>query len=447
MSATINRISALLLLAFVLLAGALGLIVSNGPSLVAREDNPRPILTERRIPRGRILDRHGEIIVESIPDDGFYTRRTRYPNAAPFAGYYSINYGTSGVEQAFDSTLRGTLGLDPVQARVNDLLHLNPIGHAVQLTIDLSAQRLADSLLGHRTGAVVVLSVPDGDLLALSSHPTFDPNTLDEQWDALRADLSAPLLNRATQGQYQPGTALQPILLGEALRREAVTLDDTPEFPAMPFRIDARTLACRDEAGIVTLADAFRSACPGPFADLGPLLGGSTFEEIVVTWGLTETNVVGVQGAQPITSSFALTDTQALRQFAVGQGPLTVTPLHMALAASTLAAHGELRPPRIVSATESIDGVWKPFARSAATRLLPANIADQVVAAMPHTDDLAWHAGEGLSGSSRLRWFIGLAPIDRPRYAVVVLIEDPADATAGHPAIEIGQALLAALSR
>ena len=446
MPASIGRISALLLLAFVLLAGALGYTAATGPSLTARVDNPRHILAERRILRGRISDRFGETIVETIGTPGSYARRVRYPDAAPVAGYYSINYGRSGIEQAFDATLRGQLDLDPAQAHLNALLHRSPAGRGVQLTLDLSVQRMADALLRGQSGAVVVLSVAGGEVIAMSSQPTFDPNTLDENWDTLRADPAAPLLNRATQGQYQPGTAFQPVLLSEVLRREAGSLDETPEFPTTPFRIDSRALACREEAGVVTLADAFRAACPGPFADLGAVLGGAALQELVATWGLTETSVVELGAARSLTQPLALTDTQSLRELAAGQGSLTVTPLHMALVASTLAARGEMRPARIVSATQAIDGAWQPAPRPEARRVLPASVADQVVAAMPRDGDSVWHAGEGLSGALRLLWFIGMAPVDRPRYAVAVLVEVAADAPQPERfAIEIGQTLLKSL--
>ncbi|MGH2593023.1 MAG: penicillin-binding transpeptidase domain-containing protein [Anaerolineae bacterium] len=447
---SINRISALLLIAFALLIGALGYWAASGPSLTAREDNPRRVLDERRILRGAILDRDGAVIVQTVGQPGAYARHTLYPDAAPFIGYYSINYGTSGVEQAFDGTLRGTAGVDPLQARVDRLLHVSPSGRAVQLTIDLDVQRTADALLAKRgrTGAIVVLSVPAGDILALSSQPTFDPNTLDDNWDTLRANPSAPLLNRATQGQYQPGTALQPILLGEALRRGAAALDDTPEFPVSPLRIDGRELMCRDTTDVVTLVDAFRAACPAPFADLGAVLGSDALWNIAARWGLTATNATGIQSTAPITRSLPLTDTRALREFAAGQGPLTMTPLQMAVVAAALAARGEMPAPRIVSGTQSIAGSWQLADRSLTRRVLPSGTGEQVAAAMRQSDNLAWHAGIGLSGPARLLWFIGFTPIDRPKYAIAVLIEAGADELGSdQDAFAIGQVLLTALPR
>ncbi len=448
MPTSINRIAALLLLAFALLAGALGYWVASGPALTARPDNPRRILAEQRILRGAILDRDGEVIVETIGEPGAYVRHTRYPDAAPVTGFNSLNYGSSGVEQIFDSTLRGTLGRDPIEAQIDELVHVYRPGRAVQLTIDLDAQRIADALLGDRAGAIVVLSVPGADILALSSRPTFDPNTLDENWDALRTDPSAPLINRATQGQYQPGTALQPSLLSEALRRGVAALDDTPGFPTSPFPIDSQALECRTTRNVVTLADAFRAACPLPFADLGATLGSQTLADMVATWELTQTNVIGLQTGAPFTLSLALTNTQAVREFAAGQGSLTVTPLQMATVAATLATRGNMPTPRIVSATQTTGGMWQPIERQPARRILPIVFANDVTAALPRNAGVAWHAGIGLSGSTRLLWFIGFAPEDYPKYAVAILIERGKD-TAGsdRDALEIGQRLLAALPR
>jgi cell division protein FtsI/penicillin-binding protein 2 len=120
----------------------------------------------------------------------------------------------------------------------------------------------------------------------------------------------------------------------------------------------------------------------------------------------------------------------------------------MALAASTLAARGQMPTARIVSATQSIDGMWQPVERPLARTVLPRDIADRIVAMLPHTDDIVWHAGEGLSGSSRLLWFIGMAPVERPKYAIAVLVETSAGVLAlNQSAAEIGQELLSALPR
>ena len=460
---SINRVALIALIAFAVLAGALGFWAASGATLTAREDNPRRIFAEQRTRRGTILDRDGEAIVETTGEPGAYTRSTLYPDAAPVAGYYSINYGASGVEQAFDSTLRGALGSDPLRANVDALMHVQPEGRDAQTTLDLDVQRVADALLAGRTGAIVVLSVPDGEVLALSSHPTFDPNTLDENWDRLRADPASPLLNRATQGEYQPGTALQPVILAEALRRGIAALDDAPEAPAAPFAIDSQSLTCRAADGpstlppsgvagqaVRTLSDAFHSACPAPFADLGAALGSDALWSVAATWALTDTGIMGIASRPPITLAVPLTDTQALREFAVGQGELTVSPLQMAAVASTLASRGVLASPRVISATESADGTWQAAGRVAPRRIAPTSVVQQVVSAMPHAErgDVTWHAGSGLSGRSKLHWFIGFTPVDAPRYAAVVLIEDAGGRLASERgAVEIGLKLLTALPR
>ena len=445
MAKPINRIAAVMLIAFMLLIGSLSGWAIDGPSLTARDDNPRRILDERRILRGAILDRRGEIIVETTGKASSYVRHSRYPDAAPFTGYYSINYGTTGVEQALDLVLRGTEDLDVQQLQIDKLLHVYPAGRSVQLTIDLRMQRQVDALLHEHRGAAVLLALPAGDILALSSQPTFDPNRLDEVWHNLRNDPAAPLLNRATQGHYQPGTALQPVWIAEALRRGLTTLDSAPDYPTAPVPIDSKSLSCRTTQDVVTLADALRAACPKPVADLGPMFGGDTLWEIAASWGLTTTNVTGVQADQPITRTDRLTSTRALREFAAGQGELTVSPLQMAIAMAALASGGEMPAPRIVSGTQSTDGTWRSRPGESTRRVLPQAIAQEVIQAMNSAPDAAWHAGVGLSGPARLLWFAGFAPVESPQYVLVVVIEqDLSDSD--QEAVQIGLVLLGALS-
>jgi peptidoglycan glycosyltransferase len=447
MPRSIDRIAGLLLIAFVVLAGTLGYWAMSGAGLTARQDNPRRILAERRILRGPILDRDGRAIVETVGEPGAYLRRTIYPDAAPFTGYYSINYGTTGVEQAFDGVLRGATGRDPLAAYWDDVLHVNPAGFGAQLTIDLDVQRIADALLDGQPGAIVVLSIPGGEVLALSSRPTFDPNTLDDNWEALRADPTAPLLNRATQGQYQPGTAFQVMLLSEVLRRGVAGLDDPLTTPAEALAIDSQRLACLGDGDAVTLADAFRLACPLPLADLGIELGSQALWEIAATWHLTETTAIGIQSSAPITAMIPLTTTAALREFAAGQGPLTVTPLQMASVAATLAARGQFHPPRLISATQTTAGIWQSFDVEPSRRIVPVAAVEPVVAAMRRDGDVAWHAGIGLSGAEKRLWFLGFAPAARPEFAVALLLERGEDgAGSNQDVVQLGVELLERLA-
>ena len=201
----------------VVLSGAAGYWgVARSADLTARSDNPRLIDAERAIQRGPILARDGTVLARSEPIQSsaarqaptVYARRYPRPAAAPAIGYASWRHGTGGIETYADAILRGSL------TAFDRLLHRPQIGAAFTTTLDIALQeKLYRALAGATTdasrGAGIIIDWQTGEVLALASAPSFDPNRLDEDWDKLRADTQAPLLNRATQGLYQPGPLLQ----------------------------------------------------------------------------------------------------------------------------------------------------------------------------------------------------------------------------------------------
>jgi len=176
------------------------------PFLVSRDDNPRPIIAEQKIRRGRLLAADGTPIADTIlGDDDLAQRRYLYPDLSSVTGFYSIRYGTGGTEDLFDPALRGTAGRTAEALQLDELLHRPLVGEDVELTINLPAQLAADRALDDREGAIVMMDIGTGAIVVMASHPTYDPNLLDEQWDTLRNDERAPLINRATQGLFPVG--------------------------------------------------------------------------------------------------------------------------------------------------------------------------------------------------------------------------------------------------
>src|SRR5512141_1947746 len=219
MSKSIQRVSLAFIAVFGILSLALGFWSIASPGLIERTDNPRLIFDEQKIQRGAILDRYDRIMAETIPLSGTLIRHYTDRSSAPVVGYYSINFGRSEIEEALEETLRGPYGF------LDRLLHRDRIGHSVRLTIDASIQRqLANQF--DQPGGAIVLSIPDGAIIATASYPSFDPNTLDENWKALASDPASPLLNRATQGLFQPGAIFETPLLADAIEngRAALTL-------------------------------------------------------------------------------------------------------------------------------------------------------------------------------------------------------------------------------
>jgi len=454
-SRPINRqilhLTCVLSLALAILAATCGYwAIARAEPLRARDDNPRRVLYEQRILRGSILDRKGAVLAHSEATEGdAVERRYPAPEAAPAIGYASLRHGTGGVEEAFDAVLRGEAGRTAWQAAWDDLLQRPPSGQDVQVTLDADLQVQAQRALRGHAGAVVLLDAASGDVLAMASNPTFAPERLDERWEELSEDANAPLVNRATQGLYQPGTALQTIVLAEALTRRLTELSAPAPDAAQTLSVNGGRLGCSATISQpYTLAEAYSAACPAPFADLGERLGPKGMAQAIERWKLTVTPPpleVPTEAADWYAD--VLSTTAALRAEAIGQGELVVSPLQMALVAGTLANEGVMPAPRLALRVQEADGAWYEHSSLGEPEsVIAPSIALSLLAGWKsYGDGVAGHWGAAMAGEEKSphAWFLGVAPEEAPRYAVAILLEHPADP---QRAMEIGNALLRAAS-
>jgi len=442
---SLSHIACAVSLALAVLAATCGYwSVAQAGWLVAREDNPRRVEYEQRIVRGRILDREGVVLADvEVGPSGIVTRTYPLPEAAPVVGYASLRYGTGGIEAAFDGELRGEAGRSAWEVAWADLLHRPPQGRDVQLALDADLQRLAQQALEGSSGAIVLLDARTGEVLAMASSPTFDPARLDEEWDRLREDPAAPLVNRATQGLYQPGAALETMVLAEGLERGLVHIDDPASPLTATVQVNGFAVGCLGEVEPGgDWAMAYRAACPGPFAVLGEQLGVEGLSAAVGRWGLAEPPLLEVAAEAGDWSP----GDPALE--AVGQGSLTVSPLQMALAAAAVAGGGRMPAPRLVVRLEGAQGGWRALdARGAPREVLPSDLAGDLLTAWgQYGPEVRGHLGAAVAGEGQPphAWFLGVAPADAGRYSVAVLLEHPDDPAR---AAEVGRAVLEAALR
>jgi cell division protein FtsW (lipid II flippase) len=340
--------------------------VVAAPYLVSRADNPRPIVLEQQIRRGRLLTEDGTPLAETMLDEnGLAVRRYPYPNLSSVTGYYSLRYGAGGTEAAFDPILRGTAGRAEAELWLGDLLHRIPAGQDVTLTISLPAQLAADKALGEREGAVVVLEVESGAIVVMSSYPTYDPNRLDELWEELRRqDRRAPLLNRATQGLFPVGDLARLV-------------------------------------GLIGLAEAGTTIPPAPLAaPLPPLLaplGRPGYLATIHQLALDQP-VPGLPSYGARLPDFDAHET--IRD-------LAVSPLHMARVIAAAELEGRLPAP-ILSRQAAGAGTQTPGV-SPATALYVRSVLPQVA---PQVVGLSGQATPKDTGREALSWFVGLAPAE-----------------------------------
>ncbi len=187
--------------------------VVRGPDLLSRTDNARRSIADHYVRRGSLLDRDNQRITITETNGNPFVRKYSYPNLAPVSGYTHPVYGQAGLEASLDGYLRGFEGNPSSLIWWHHLLYgTPPPGLDVRLSIDLDLQKKADELLANHAGAIVLLNAQSGEILAMASHPTYDPNFLDETGDQLRTDPAAPLVNRAAQGSYPSASLLDPLL-------------------------------------------------------------------------------------------------------------------------------------------------------------------------------------------------------------------------------------------
>ncbi len=458
-----------------LLVGAAYWAVNGSGTILLRSDNPRIFAAEAAVQRGAIFDRNGALIAHSLPTSqrvGAAMRRI-YPDMAFFGtvGYFSQRYGVNGVEAAYDSLLHGRArAADDARDLMNTLLRRPRTGDDVMTTLDSSVQAaLADGFEGYRGGAVV-LDARSGEVLGLISRPTYDPNTLDADWETLVSAPDNPFFNRAVQGRYQPGGALESVLMASALLT-GLDLDTTFERGAEPLILNGLTMTCAipsvpDTAmSSITLRQAYFQSCPRAFAALGDLLPDGVLNTTIRSFQIAV--IPDFPGYPPNPTPTPMPDeptpeaeTPANEAFFVGQGTLLVSPLSMARIAAGIANDGDAPQPRLLRAIRpSGTSAWMadstfipttPMTTQSAARgvqrLMREAVESGVVAgARVPGIDVGGHVSFAYTGDETLTWFLAFAGDGAGRRVALALVlegaADPAHAT------QIGaRALAAALS-
>jgi peptidoglycan glycosyltransferase len=465
MTKELNRVTFALLAIFVIIAiSASYWATVEADSMLDRPDNLRRVIQEQSIRRGTIYDRNGERLayndILTMPGEITLAQRMYpYPEAASAVGYYSYNYGTAGIEKVFNDDLTGANALTEWGRLKNDALHRTQVGADVLSTIDLDVQIAVGDAMAGTSGAAVVVEVPSGRVIAMVSHPGFDPNVLDSQWDLLTEDKeTSPLLNRVTAGLYQPGGALQTIILAAMLSTYpdlTATAAEVLNVPApnarQPVEANGLTLRCLD--GVpdreLTLAEAYVFGCPYPFASaVGNTLTPNDLWDRFDVLGLLDPPTLA--GFDPAAGELppalnTMTSAEDLIAAAVGQSELTVTPLQMVQIIAAIANGGNAIPLHLVDAlrepgSDTWESVDSPTSQPALLRtdvaaalrlaMLQAAAQSPCVRAASRGDLVLYgHCAAAYSGpaATSFVWFTGFVDLpedsDATALAVVVVIE------------------------
>jgi penicillin-binding protein 2 len=398
-------------------------------------------------------------------------------------GAKPLTRGLMGIERACEAWLAGVPGEAEEEIdRRGKLLATNverdPLnGHDLELTLDVQLQQAAEAILDRalerngnaRGGAIVVLDVHGGDVLALASAPRFDPNAFalsdTERIARTLRDAGRPLFDRATRMALPPGSLFAPIAAVAMLESGRVP-SQTP-FHCQGYLHDPDSLRCpiyRQQGeghGDVTLADALARHCNVYFLHYAGVIGADPLVACARRFGFgTTTGILlpdEVRGNLPLPISrtgnpqkdWANGDAQLL---AIGQGAVTVTPLQMARAFAAIANGGRLLTPRLVrnSAEQSSAGIQIGNLSSSALaqiregmhRAIENTVGDAHDALSTVTNDVAGliATGEVAGATSDHAWCAGYVPAATPRYAFVVCIEHAGDGL--HHAAPLAKRLL-----
>lgn len=450
--ANIRSLTLVIALAFLVTSVGVGYwTLVAGDELSTDPYNPRLVAAIRDRPRGFITDVAGTKLAESAQVGNTYKRVYADKSLAHVTGYASFQFGASGIEAAYAESLIGQDPADPLsQWRARYLRERAPPG-AVVLGIDPKVQQAAVAALGNRRGAIVALDPRNGMILASASWPQYDaslisdPATEEAAWKQVNEDPNRPLINRATQGLYPPGSTFKIITGAAALENGVdpnakIRVDD-------PWQADRSwgTYFVRSSSrahGDYTMADAFRLSENIYFAKVGLQLGGQKIAEYAQRFGIGSATRCDIpSGRGQVSRTGQLDRPTLIADTSYGQGELLASPLQMALVAASIGMGGVMPTPhyatevrdaaghaiRVIAPGPSGQVIGLEAARSLTTMLVGAVEgpgAFAFAAKIPGVR-VAGKTGsaENPSGAPH-GWFIGFAPADAPTVAVAILLEN-----------------------
>ncbi|MDX3657795.1 penicillin-binding protein 2 [Streptomyces sp. ID05-26A] len=483
MNTPLRRVGmAMMVMILLLLGNATWVQVINADEWRKNAYNRRVLLDEYARKRGLITVADGTVIadVKETSDRLRFLRTYGAGKAyAPVTGYLSVTYGTSGMERAENDLLNGSD--DRLFARrVSALITgRDPVGGNVQLTLNAKVQQTAYDQLTAKgfTGSVVAIKPDTGEILAMASTPSYDPNLLashdvNEQaaaWKQLNADDSGdPLLNRATQALYPAGSTLKVVVAAAALAdgknkdtqytaKGSITLPGSqtplPNFNGTPC----------GPGETVSMETALAKSCNTAFGEMAGQLGANKLRRQAEKFGFNDPDLT-VPLAVETSTLGSIPDDAALYQTGIGQRDVQITPLENAVIAATIANNGKRMQPYLVSKIlgpdlKAIDETDPDEVESAMSTANANALRDMMIQSEINTGgegrlqnvQVASKTGTAEHGADVKKnnphaWYIAFAPAQKPEIAIAVIVEDGGDrglgATGGKVAAPIGRAVM-----
>ena len=450
----------------------------------------RQLIAEYKVDRGSILAADGTtVLASSRKSPGDLRFQRRYPHGELYAhetGFYSFVFGRTELEQAFNDFLAGDAP-ELLQQTLTDLILGRPKqGATIVTTLVPEIQEAAAAAAAAEAGDVAIAAIDPatGDVLALVSEPTYDPNLLASQdpkvvrdsWDALNEDPDKPLLSRASDELFPPGSTFKLVTASAALENGfgPDSLWPNPnelDLPLTDATIENFGGSTCSGGSQITLADALRQSCNVVFGEVGLELGADALAEQAREYGFTAEpgddlvpfDIPWTSGVFPAPETFAERE-PAVAISAIGQQDVAANPLQMALVAAAIGNGGvEMQPRLVTEARDPTGQVIAEFAPQEFSQPLSAANAAALTQMMvgvveSGTGTAAQIPGVTVAGKTGTAqhgeganphaWFVSFAPAEAPEVAVAVIVLDggslSSEATGGQLAAPIARAVLEA---
>jgi len=477
----IRRVTIALVILFLgLLCNVEYIQVLQAGSLSKRPDNRRVLLDEYSRERGPILV-GGTPIAESVPTKDSLKYLRKYPDGPLYAqitGFYSSIYGRSDLEQTQNQILAGTDNRLFVRRVIDLVSGQEPSGGSVLLTINPKAQKAAAEAMGNMKGAVVAIEPKTGKILAMVSHPTYDPNALashdvatqQKAWKKLTRDKQQPMLNRATQSRFPPGSTFKLVTAAAALstgkfkpstKLPSPRVLDVPQTSKDIHNENGST--CGAVNGRLTMSAALAVSCNTTFAGLGLRIGQDVLRTQAQKFGFGSYDLDDLPGASSVFPPNL--NPPQLAQSSIGQFDVAATPLQMAMVSAAIANGGQVMKPYLSAVVRGPDlrplSITKPQVLSqAVTPEVARQLTKMMVGVVAHGTgttaqmsglEVAGKTGTAQSAPTRkpYAWFTSFAPAKDAQVAVAVVIEDAdiprSDIAGGRLAAPVAKAVMEAV--
>ena len=433
--------------------------VFDAQALKEKHANKRPLLEQQQIRRGRILAADGTVLAKSVAKGKGDSLRfvRRYPERALYGhpiGYSFVTEGDSEFERFHNDQLIGQES--EFGSILDQLLGHSQEGNDIVTSIDPGAQRVALTDLEEAGfGAVVALEPSSGEVKVMASNKPYDPNRVPYEYSKLaNNEIETPLLNRATQGLYPPGSTFKVVTAAAGLESGVITPETTIDAPGTIID-EGHELAndFNEDFGPIALDTALTNSVNTWFGQLGQQLGNDKLFETMEKFGFNSTPPIDLpedevepSGVYNEGATLTANDPVDLARVAIGQERLLATPLQMAMVASAVANGGKLMKPQIWNRVVDPDGrVTERLDPSQYSQPISAETAAELTTAMEGVVSEGTGTNAAISGvpvagktgtaetpgnescgggeEENQAWFIGFAPADEPKIAIAASVE------------------------